>query len=72
VRKYKILDSLKFADHKNFSKLDVRQINNWAAKNPTAVIFTTEKDSKRLLQCSALSESVKKRLFHIPIETVIV
>lgn len=72
VRKYKILDSLKFADHKNFSKLDVRQINNWAAKNPTAVIFTTEKDSKRLLQCSTLSESVKKRLFHIPIETVIV
>ena len=72
VRKYKILDSLKFADHKNFSKLDVRQINNWAAKNPTAVIFTTEKDSKRLLQCTALSGSVKKRLFHIPIETVIV
>ena len=72
IRKYKILDSLKFADHKNFSKLDVRQINNWAAKNPTAVIFTTEKDSKRLLQCSTLSESVKKRLFHIPIETVIV
>ncbi len=72
VRKYKILDSLKFADHKNFSKLDIRQINNWAAKNPTAVIFTTEKDSKRLLQCNTLSESVKRRLFHIPIETVLV
>ncbi|MBR5856522.1 MAG: tetraacyldisaccharide 4'-kinase [Bacteroidales bacterium] len=72
VRKYKILDSLKFADHKNFSRLDVRQINSWASKNPTAVIFTTEKDSKRLLQCSALSQSVKSRLFYIPIETVIV
>ena len=72
VRKYRILDSLKFADHKNFSKFDIARINGWAAKNPTAVIFTTEKDSKRLKQCHSLSDSVKKRLFYVPIETVIV
>ncbi len=72
VRKYKILDSLKFADHRNFSKLDIARINSWAAKSPTAVIFTTEKDSKRLKQCHTLSASVKKRLFYVPIESVIV
>lgn len=72
VRTYRIMDSLKFADHRNFSKSDIRKINAWAAKNPTAAIFTTEKDSKRLQQCSTLSGSVKKRLFYIPIEVQLV
>ncbi len=72
VGKYKILDSLKFHDHKNFSKSDIRHINRWAKENPTAVIFTTEKDSKRLQSMNGLDKSVMLRLFHIPIKTNII
>lgn len=72
VSKYKVLDSLKFADHKNFSRSDIRQINSWAKRNPMAAIFTTEKDSKRLVQSIGLSENVKARLFYIPIEVEVV
>lgn len=72
VGKYKVLDSLKFADHKNFSKSDIRRINHWAKSNPTAVIFTTEKDSKRLLESARLDENVKVRLFYIPIEVSVI
>ena len=69
---YKVLDSLKFADHKNFSKSDIKRINSWAKRNPTAVIFTTEKDSKRLVTSTGLDSSVVSRLFYIPIEVSIV
>lgn len=72
VANYKVLDSLKFADHRKFSKSDIRHINSWAGKHPTAAIFTTEKDSKRLLASKGLAPSVVSRLFYIPIEVAIV
>ncbi len=72
VANYKVLDSIKFADHKKFSKSDVRHINSWAKKHPTAAIFTTEKDSKRLLATKGLDKDVISRLFYIPIEVAIV
>ena len=70
--KYKVLDSKKFADHCNFSKGDIKGINSWAKSHPRSAIFTTEKDSKRLINNPYLSEDVKKRLFYIPIEVRII
>lgn len=69
---HKILDFLKFPDHCNFSKGDTRRINALAAKYPMSVVFTTEKDSKRLLSNKHLSADVRKRLFYIPIEVRII
>ncbi len=66
--KHKVLDSIKFPDHCNFSPSDIRSINQWAAKHPRSVVYTTEKDSKRLVSNPHLSEDIKKRLFFIPIE----
>ena len=71
VGKYKVQDSIKFPDHYSFSKANIREINDWAAKYPTAVVFTTEKDSKRLIGNPYLSQDLKKRLFYIPIEVMI-
>lgn len=68
---YKLLDSIKFADHKSFSVSDMESVGRLSMKYPTAVIFTTEKDSKRLLGCSSVGAEVKKRLFYIPIEVEI-
>ena len=68
---YKILDSLKFPDHYNFTKGNIKEINRWAAQYPTSVVLTTEKDSKRLINNPYLSQDLKKRLFYIPIEVEI-
>ncbi len=70
--KYKILDSIKFPDHYSFTKSNIKDINNWAAKYPTAAVFTTEKDCKRLMGNPYISEDLKKRLFFIPIEVRII
>lgn len=66
--KYKILNSIKFPDHYSFTKTNIKDINNWAALYPMAVVFTTEKDSKRLIGNPYLSEDLRRRLFYIPIE----
>ena len=70
--KYKVLNSIKFPDHYNFTKYNIKDICNWAAKYPTAAVFTTEKDSKRLMGSPYLTDDLKKRLFFIPIEVRII
>ena len=65
---YKILGSLKFPDHCNFTQANIKDINRWAAKHPTSVVLTTEKDSMRLMGNPHISADLKKRLFYIPIE----
>ena len=71
VGSYRILDSIKFPDHCNFTRSNIKEINIWAAKYPTSVVLTTEKDSKRLMGNPYLSEELKRRLFFIPIEVKI-
>ena len=66
--KYKILNSIKFPDHYNFTKTNIKDINNWAALYPTAAVFKTEKDRKRLIGNPYLSKDLKRRPIDIPIE----
>ncbi len=68
---YEIQSSIKFPDHYSFTKYNIKDINNWAALHPTAVVFTTEKDCMRLTGNPYLSPDLKKRLFYIPIEVKI-
>ena len=70
--KYSVEGSIKFADHCNFTKSDINKINSWAKKHPGSAIYTTEKDSKRLIGNAYLSKDVQQRLFYIPIETNII
>lgn len=72
IGSHKIMDSIRFADHRNFSRADIARIHHLAAKYPTAVVYTTEKDSKRLVANKDLSADLRKRLFYIPIEVAIV
>ena len=71
VGSYKVLDSIKFPDHYNFTRSNIKEINRWAAKYPMSAVLTTEKDSKRLVGNPYLSAELKKRLFYIPIEVKI-
>lgn len=67
---YKILDSLKFRDHHNFSRKNIASIAKLATKHPEAVIITTEKDMTRLLTAKLPAE-LKRRLFYIPVRAVL-
>ena len=64
----KVEDLLSFPDHHSFTSADVARINEEAARFPSAVLFTTEKDAQRLLPLSGLSADVRRRLFYVPIE----
>ena len=69
---HKIMDFIKFADHKNFSEADIAKVAAMGKKHPTSVIFTTEKDSKRLVNNSFIPRETRKRLFYLPIEVKII
>ena len=64
---YKIIRRFKFPDHHRFTWGDINRIRNASQDQPTAAVFTTEKDAQRLLDFSAMPAGLKERLFHIPI-----
>lgn len=65
---FKILRHFDFGDHHSFSKSDIRNIEAAIEANPTAVVITTEKDAQRIIDCVFIPESLKERLFCIPVE----
>ncbi|MDD2584781.1 MAG: tetraacyldisaccharide 4'-kinase [Bacteroidales bacterium] len=65
---YKVTSRVRYKDHYDFTNRDATKINRMVAKNPKAVLFTTEKDAQRFLNLSNLDIEVKKRLFYLPIE----
>lgn len=65
---YKIVDVLNFPDHHAYSKADMRSIAAAVRKYPTAALLTTEKDAVRVLDCKKVDESVRKRLFAVPVK----
>ena len=68
--KYKIVRRFNFSDHHKYSNMDIRRIMAASTENPTAVVVSTEKDSQRILDCKKVPESLKTRLFQIPIKVV--
>ena len=64
---HRIDEVLKFADHKNFSRSDIRKIEAMARRHPEAAVITTEKDSMRLKNNKHLSNELKERLFALPV-----
>ncbi len=58
----------KFCDHHYFSKFDIMRLNGFAKSHPRTILLTTEKDAQRLRTVAGLSDSVRERLFYIPIE----
>lgn len=68
--KYKIVKRFNFSDHHKYSRLDLKRIMSASRLHPTAVVVSTEKDSQRLLDCKKVPETLKERLFQIPIKVV--
>ena len=65
---YKIVDVLKFPDHHKFSGADIRSIAAAVRRYPTAALLTTEKDAVRVLDCKKVDDSIRKRLFAVPVK----
>ena len=67
---YRIVQHLVFGDHHRFSMSDIRAICSAADSEPTAVVVTTEKDAQRLRGMKKIPETLRKRMFQVPIEAV--
>ena len=62
------LTPMAFGDHHNFSKRDIRRINEAFATLPEPrLIVTTEKDAARLTGAEGLSDEARRRLYLLPI-----
>ena len=66
---YKIEKRFGFPDHHKYRWSDITKIQIALRKNPTASVFTTEKDAQRLLDFPGMPEEIAERLFMVPIET---
>ena len=69
---HKVEEILKFKDHKNFSRSNIRSIEAMAQRQKEAAVITTEKDSMRLKSNKYLSNQLKERLFYLPIGSKII
>lgn len=66
--RYQIVSHIRFPDHHKFSRADIRQIESAVRENPTAMLCTTEKDARRIVDVEKLPSALKQRLFQLPIE----
>lgn len=64
---YKVVRHLEFNDHHKFSSRDFQQIADAVRQCPTAAVITTEKDAQRVLDCKDVPQSIRDRLFYLPI-----
>ena len=64
---YKIVKRYSFPDHHRYTWKDINRLQELVDKNPTLAIATTEKDAQRLLDYTGMPESLRERLFYVPI-----
>ncbi len=70
--KRRLVKAFKYPDHYSFGEGDIKAITACAAVNPTAVVFTTEKDAQRLCGMQCVPVELKRRLYYLPIESVVI
>ncbi len=67
VAEHTVGEVIKFADHKNFSRSDIKKVESMAQRQKEAAVVTTEKDSMRLKNNKYISQNLKQRLFALPV-----
>lgn len=66
---YRIVRHFNFPDHHKFTRSDIMSIKDAADEFPTSVVMTTEKDCQRVRDCKNVPDSLKQRIFYLPIKT---
>jgi len=65
----KNITPMTFADHHQFTAMDIQRVNETFAKMPSPkIIITTEKDNARLFGLGGLSEEVRHNIYLLPVE----
>lgn len=64
---YKIVRRFSFRDHHRYAWKDIAAVQSAVRRQPTAAVFTTEKDAQRLLDFSGMPAPLQERLFQVPI-----
>lgn len=67
-----IVSHLRFPDHHKFTAADINSINSASQACPTAVVVTTEKDGQRIKDYAKIPETLREKMFQVPIEVIFV
>ena len=67
--RYERIDHKRYGDHHRFTRGDLRALSRYARRNPRALLMTTEKDAMRLADNPHIDETVRRRLFYLPVRT---
>ena len=65
---YKIAHAFSFPDHHRYTRADISEIESAVRHFPTSALVTTEKDAQRVLDCPSIPDSIKQRLFYLPLK----
>ena len=64
---YKEVKRFTFPDHHKYTNGDIRKVAKAVETFPTACVATTEKDAQRVVDTKKVPETLRKRLFQVPI-----
>ncbi len=64
---YKEVKRFNFPDHHKYSSADLAKVGRAVKTFPTACVATTEKDAQRVVDTKKVPETLRKRLFQVPI-----
>ena len=65
--KYKEVKRFSFPDHHKYTNGDIAKVARAVKEFPTACVATTEKDAQRIVDTKKVPETLRKRLFQVPI-----
>ena len=65
---YRVVDELTFDDHHVYKVRDTKAMEAMLEKYPEAYIVTTEKDAVKMFSSKKMPESVRRRLYYIPVK----
>ena len=64
---YKEVKRFNFPDHHKYSSADLAKVGRAVKTFPTACVATTEKDAQRVVDTKKVPDTLRKRLFQVPI-----
>ena len=64
---YKEVKRFSFPDHHKYTNSDIAKVARAVKEYPTACVATTEKDAQRIVDTKKVPETLRKRLFQVPI-----
>ena len=64
---YRVVGEITFDDHHVYKVRDTKIMEEQLEKHPEAYIVTTEKDAVKMFSSKKVPESVRRRLYYIPV-----